>query len=254
MDAVAFRGVTLGFSGHAILRDVEARVAPGEFIGVLGPNGAGKTTLLRAILGLIRPLGGIVEVFGAPARPGHAAIGYLPQSRPAAPPPVRGLDLLGASRNGTRFGLPLPSAEARADIDWALAQVDAGDLARRKLAELSGGERQRVMIAQALLGRPRLLLLDEPLTSLDPRYQQGVVRLLRDTQLRLGLTVLCIAHDLNVVLPAVDRVLYVGNGQVALGAVDDVVTPPVLSRLYGTPIEVVRAGAHRFTIARDSAG
>jgi len=248
-EAVALRGVTLGFPGCTLLHDVDFSVRQGEFVGVLGPNGAGKTTLLRALLGLVRPYAGRIDVFGAPAHPGHSAVGYLPQTRAGALPTVRGIDLLAASRGGARWGLPFSSAAAKTEIAWALGQVDATALAQRPLAQLSGGERQRVLIAQALLGRPRLLLLDEPLSNLDPRHQRAVVRLLRDIQLRLELTVLCIVHDLNVVLQAVDRVLYVGNGQVALGAVDEVVTGPVLSRLYGAPIDVVRSGEYRFAVA-----
>jgi zinc/manganese transport system ATP-binding protein len=247
--AVALHGVTLGFPGCTVLRDIDLTVAPGEFIGVLGPNGAGKTTLLRALLGLVRPSTGKIEILGAPAQPGHSAIGYLPQTRPGALPTVRGIDLLVASLSGTRWGLPFSSAEAKAEIAWALDQVDATALAQRPLAQLSGGERQRVLIAQSLLGRPRLLLLDEPLSNLDPRHQRAVVSLLREIQQKLGLTVLCIVHDLNVVLPAVDRVLYVGNGQVALGTIDEVVTGPVLSLLYGAPIDVVRSGEYRFAVA-----
>ncbi|MEJ0046609.1 MAG: metal ABC transporter ATP-binding protein [Rhodospirillales bacterium] len=248
-DAVLLRGVTLGFPGCTVLRDVDLSVQQGEFVGVLGPNGAGKTTLLRALLGLVRPSTGHIEIFGTKAHPGHSGIGYLPQTLPGALPTVRGIDLLAASLGGTRWGLPFSSADAKSEIARALAHVDATGLAQRPLAQLSGGERQRVLIAQALLGQPRLLLLDEPLSNLDPRHQRAVVRLLRDIQQRLALTVLCIVHDLNVVLPVVDRVLYVGNGQVAIGAVDEVVTGPVLSRLYGAPIEVVRSGEFRFAVA-----
>ena len=135
----------------------------------------------------------------------------------------------------------------------ALGAVDAVSLADRPIGALSGGERQRVLVAQALLGQPRLLLLDEPLASLDPRNQAAVVRMLRGLQQRLGLTVLCSAHDLNVLLPAVDRVLYVGAGQAVLGAVDEVVTAPVLSRLYGGPIDVVRAEGRVFVVPADRA-
>jgi zinc/manganese transport system ATP-binding protein len=232
-----------------VLRDVDLAVNQGEFLGVLGPNGAGKTTLLRALLGLVRPSAGKIEIFGAPAHPGHSGIGYLPQTRPGALPTVRGIDLLASSVGGTRWGLPFTSAEAKAEIAWALDQVDATSLAQRPLTQLSGGERQRVLIAQSLLGRPRLLLLDEPLSNLDPRHQRAVVRLLRDIQQKLSLTVLCIVHDLNVMLPAIDRVLYIGNGRVALGTVDEVVTGSVLSLLYGAPIEVVRSGEYRFAVA-----
>jgi zinc/manganese transport system ATP-binding protein len=253
VTAARFSGVSLGFGGRTVLADASFAIDPGEFVGLLGPNGAGKTTLLRAMLGLHRPMAGRIEIFGEPARPGHAAIGYLPQAAAQALPPVTGRDLLAASWHGARFGLPRLGAEGHAAVAAALAAVDATALAERPVAALSGGERQRALVAQALLGQPRLLLLDEPLASLDPRNQAAVLHLLRDLQRRFGLTVLCSAHDLNVLLPVAQRVLYVGAGQAVLGAVDEVVTAPVLSRLYGSPIDVVRAGGRVFVVPADRA-
>ena len=135
-------------------------------------------------------------------------------------------------------------------IDETLAAVGARDLAERPLSEMSGGERQRLLLAQALLGEPRLLLLDEPLISLDHRYQEAVVDLVRGFARERNITVLFSAHELNQLVGALDRVLYLGNGQAALGTVEEVVTAPVLSRLYGTDIEVVRAGGHIFVLSR----
>src|SRR6202030_4133344 len=127
-----------------------------------------------------------------------------------------------------------------AEVDRALDLVGASDLARRPLAETSGGERQRLLLAQALVGHPRLLLLDEPLISLDPHYQGDVVALAKSLQGELGITILFSAHELNPLLGALDRVLYLGRGQAALGTVDEVITRTVLSRLYGSEIDVVR--------------
>jgi zinc/manganese transport system ATP-binding protein len=245
MTAITLSGATLGYPGRRVLSDIDLTIHQGEFIGLFGANGAGKTTLLRALLGLLRPLAGTITVLGAPATPGQHGVGYLPQTTDA-PPPIRGLDLLAASTNGASWGLARLNAAGHANIAWALDQVGATALAARRFTTLSGGERQRILIAQALLGHPRVLLLDEPLAGLDPSHQQGTVRLLRDLQRRLGLTVLCSAHDLNVLLPAMDRVLYLGGGQAALGRVEDVVTAPVLSRLYGAPIEVLHAGGRIF--------
>ena len=253
MSALEFAGVSLGFGGRTVLQGVDLAVRQGEFVAVLGPNGAGKSTLLRACVGLVKPASGQVRVFGAQARPGQEGVGYMPQALEGGALRVRGIDLLAASFGGARWGAWGVGAAARAEIDWALDQVGARALARRKFAELSGGERQLVLIAQALLGRPRMLLLDEPLAGLDPRNQAAVVRLLREIQQRLELTVLCIAHDLNVVLNAVDRVMFVGGGQVALGSVDEVATAPVLSRLYGAAIEVVRAGGRIFIAEAEGA-
>ncbi len=251
--AVAFHGVRVALGGRTVLDGVDLAVQAGEFVGVLGPNGAGKTTLMRAVLGLVRPSAGRVEVLGRPARRGNPAIGYMPQVRAAgAPIRLSGWEFVAGVVDGHRLGLPWPGRQGRAAVDRALALVDAAGLARRPLGELSGGERQRLLLAQALVGQPRLLLLDEPLVNLDPRHQRTVVELARSLQRELGLSVLFSAHDVNPLLGALDRVLYVAAGRVAVGAVDEVVTGPVLSRLYGAPIEVVRAGGRVFVLAADA--
>lgn len=249
MSAVALDGVTLARGGRIVLRDVSLAIERGEFIGVLGANGAGKTTLMRAILGLLPPSAGRITVNGRPPTRGDAAIGYMPQVR--TPPPARlsGWDFVAAAVNGHRFGLPILSAAGRREVDWALERVGATALARRALGEVSGGERQRLLLAQALLGRPALLLLDEPLISLDPAHQQAVVDLTRDIQRALGIAVLFTAHELNPLLNAMDRVLYLGRGQAALGTVEEVVTARVLSRLYGSPIDVIHYGDRIFVMS-----
>jgi len=249
MTAIAFDGVSLALGGRTILKDVTFAVEEPEFVGVLGANGAGKTTLMRAILGLVPPRAGLIRVLGtAPAR-GNPAIGYMPQARSTAALRLSGRDFVAAAAGGHRWGLPFPSPDNRREVAWALDQVGATALARRPLAEISGGERQRLLLAQALLGRPKLLLLDEPLISLDPHHQREVVALARELQQSLGVTVLFSAHELNPLLHALDRVLYLGCGEAALGTVDDVVTGPVLSRLYGTPIEVVHLGGRIFVMS-----
>ncbi len=246
MNAISLRGVSLGYPGREVLTSIDLSLQRDEFVGLFGANGSGKTTLLRAILGLVRPTAGTIDILGQPAGAGRRAIGYLPQTRATAWPPVRGRDLLAASLHGARWGLPHRSAADRGAIDRALGEVGAADLAARRIGELSGGERQRVLIAQALLGTPAILLLDEPLAGLDPRHQRDIVDLLSALKRRHGLTVLCSAHDLNVLGDAMDRVLYLGNGQAALGTVEDVVTGPVLTRLYGAPIEVLHARGRVF--------
>ena len=147
--------------------------------------------------------------------------------------------------------LPHASAAIRADVDRVLDLVDAHALAARPLSELSGGERQRLLLAQCLLGNPKVLLLDEPLISLDPRHQTGVVDLVRRVQRELNITVLFSAHELNPLLNSLDRVLYLGNGRAALGTVDEVITKPVLSQLYGSPIDVMRVNGRIFVMSGD---
>jgi zinc/manganese transport system ATP-binding protein len=219
---------------------------------VLGPNGAGKTTLTRAILGLVPVSAGRITVLGSPASRGHARLGYMPQTRSAAASArLCGWDFVASAVDGHRWGLPMPGAAGRREVARVLELVDAADLARRPLADLSGGERQRLLLAQALLGTPRLLLLDEPLISLDPHHQSAVVALVRRLQQALRLTVLFTAHELNPLVGAMDRVLYLGGGHAALGTVDEVITGPVLSRLYGSEIEVVRLGGRIFVLSGD---
>jgi zinc/manganese transport system ATP-binding protein len=251
LNAIDIENVTLSVGGTTVLSKVSLAVAEGEFVGVLGANGSGKTTLFRAILGLNRPVEGSIAVLGKPVTRGNVEIGYLPQVR-TTPPAVAlaGRDFLASSINGHRFGLPFASATAQREIDRALETVNARDLAKRPLSEMSGGERQRLLIAEALIGNPRLLLLDEPLIGLDPHQQQVVVELVRDLARDLKLTVLFSAHELNQLLGAIDRVLYLGRGHAALGTVDDVIQPDVLTPLYGAPIEVVRAGGHIFVMSK----
>jgi zinc/manganese transport system ATP-binding protein len=250
MRAIEFRDTGLTLGGRTVLAGVTLDIAAGEFIGVLGPNGAGKTTLMRAVLGLVPPVRGSIRVLGAPARRGNPAIGYMPQARgPIAAIRLSGWDFVASVVNGHRLGLPVLNARGRAEVERVLELVGGRDLAARLVAELSGGERQRLLLAQALIGRPRLLLLDEPLISLDPQRQHGTVELVRSLQAELGLTVLFSAHELNPLLGALDRVLYLGSGQAALGTVDEVITGPVLSRLYGGVIEVVRAKGRIFVMS-----
>jgi len=250
LNAVELDGVTIGIGGRTILRDVTLAVGSGEFVGVLGPNGAGKTTLFRGLLGLVAPSAGAMRVLGRPAARGAPGVGYMPQAR-SAPGGMRlnGEAFLASAVHGERWGVPRLDAAGRADIRRVLDLVGAVGLAERPLRALSGGERQLLLLAQALLGRPRLLLLDEPLLNLDPRRQHGIVALVRRLARELDVTVLFSAHELNPLLGSIDRVLYLGGGHAAIGAVDEVITGPVLSRLYGADIEVVRAGGRIFVMS-----
>jgi zinc/manganese transport system ATP-binding protein len=250
VSAVEFVKVTLGYGARTVLADMNLAIGDNEFIGVLGPNGSGKTTLMRALLGLVPPRSGTIRVFGRPVARGHPSIGYMPQARSALEQHrLSGWDFVASGVGGHRWGLPLLGRAERQQVAWALAQVHATDIALRPLAEISGGERQRLLLAQALLGRPRLILLDEPLINLDPHHQQAVVELTRRLQQDLGITVLFSAHELNSVLGALDRVLYLGHGHAALGTVDEVVTGPVLSQLYGSEIDVVRLNGRIFVMS-----
>ncbi len=250
MDVIDISHAAIEVGGRTILSDVSIAIKPGEFIGVLGPNGAGKTTLMRTILGLIPPAAGSVRVFGTSPRRGNPAIGYVPQLRSVRPDlRMRGLDFIASSLHGERWGLPLLSPADRRVIEDTLASVGARDLARRPMSDMSGGERQLLLLAQALIGTPQLLLLDEPLISLDSRRQLEVIGLVRRISRERRITVMLSAHELNQLLGALDRVLYLGSGMAVAGTVEDVVTAPVLSKLYDADIDVVRAGGRIFVVA-----
>jgi len=250
VNAIELRDVRLALGARTILDGVSLDIAASEFVGVLGPNGSGKTTLMRAVLGLVAPVHGTIRVLGRPAARGNPAIGYMPQVRGAIGNlRLRGWDFVAGAVEGHRLGLPILGKAGRAEVDRVLDLVGARDLAHRPLAETSGGERQRLLLAQTLIGRPRLLLLDEPLISLDPHHQRAVVELTKSLQTELGIAVLFSAHELNPLLGALDRVLYLGGGQAALGTVDDVISGPVLSRLYGSDIDVVRLHGRIFVMS-----
>ena len=252
MSALSFDNVTIRLGGRDILSAASFDIKDSEFVGMLGPNGAGKTTLMRAALGLIPVASGAIAVLGRPATRGNALIGYMPQTRLAvAGLRIRGWDVVASAAIGGRFGFVSLDRATRREIDWALDEVGARDLARRSIGELSGGERQLVLLSQALIGKPRLMMLDEPLISLDPAHQKNVVEIARRICDDLKIAILFSAHELNPLVNAIDRVLYLGGGAAVIGAVEDVVTGPVLSRLYQADIEVVHIKDRYFVMAGD---
>jgi zinc/manganese transport system ATP-binding protein len=252
VTALRFDNVTIRLGRRDILKAATFAIGEGEFVGMLGANGAGKTTLMRAALGLVPAASGEIHVLDGPVRRGNPAVGYAPQNRGAVGGlRLTGWDVVASAAVGGRFGLVRLDRATRREIDWALDEVGARDLAKRSIGELSGGERQRVLLSQALLGRPRLLLLDEPLISLDPAHQSGVVEIARRLCDQLRMAILFSAHELNPLVNAIDRVLYLGAGAAVIGPVEEVVTGPVLSRLYAAEIEVVRAKGRYFVMSGD---
>jgi zinc/manganese transport system ATP-binding protein len=250
VTALGFDNVTVRLGGRDILSAASFAIEDGEFVGMLGANGAGKTTLMRAALGLVPVASGAIAVLDRPVTRGNALIGYMPQSGGAvARLRLSGWDVVASAAIGGRFGLVRLDKAARREIDWALDQVGARDLARRSIGELSGGERQLVLLSQALIGKPRLMMLDEPLISLDPAHQRDIVEIARRICDNLKIAILFSAHELNPLVNAIDRVLYLGGGAAVIGAVDEVVTGPVLSRLYRTDIEVIHVKDRYFVMA-----
>lgn len=239
---LALRQATLAFGPRQLWAGVDLDVRVGEFVAVLGPNGSGKTSLLRAILGAQPLSGGSIAFLNGPVRRGHRRIGYIPQQKFADRGiRLRAQDLVRLGIDGNRWGPPLPSRVFRRRVAEALAAVGATGLAKAPMGLLSGGEQQRVRVAQALVGRPRLLLCDEPLSSLDLRQQRVVSELIDSSRRDHQLGVVMITHDINPVLEMVDRVVYLAAGQARIGPVDEVLTTDVLSELYQTPVDVFRS-------------
>ncbi len=249
---MSLRGAGVRLGDRWIWRDADLDIRAGEFLVVLGPNGAGKTTLLRVLLGLIPPATGSVSVFDEDPRAARRLVGYVPQRRTLDRDLyVRARDLVGLGVDGTRFGLsPAPAARRtkRELVDEAIAAVDAGAFANQPVGHLSGGELQRLLLAQALVTRPRLLLLDEPLASLDLRAQAQATSLVADVARSRGITVVLVAHDVNPLVSVLDRVAYVARGRITAGTPDEVITSQRLSALYEHRVEVLRDSLGRIVV------
>jgi zinc/manganese transport system ATP-binding protein len=259
-EILSVGGVSVSLGGRRVLSDVSFALAEGQFAGLIGPNGSGKTTLLRVMLGLQAPDSGQVLLEGRPRPRRSHRIGYVPQKFLLDPElPLRARDLVALGVDGHRFGIRRPSRSRAGAVRELLVAVGADGLADARVGELSGGEQQRVLIAHALAGDPRALLLDEPLANLDLRAGREVVGLLAGLAREQGITVLISAHEMNVLLPVMERVVYLANGRAASGTTEEVVRAEVLSALYGSHVDVLNVHGRLLVVAgagdeRDLAG
>lgn len=255
--AVRFDHAAVQIAGRTIWSDVNLQVAQGEFLAVLGPNGVGKSTLVKAVLGLVGLSAGSVTVLGQPAGQSGRQIGYLPQRRSFdASLRVRGVDIVGLGSDGERWGVPLPfgtrflpSRRAAAErVHEVIELVGAAAYAGRPIGQISGGEQQRLLIAQALVKGPKLLVLDEPLDSLDLPSQASVAALISRICREHQVTVMLVAHDVNPILPYLDRVAYIAPGGAVCGSPNEVIRSEILTKLYRTPVEVLTASDGRLVV------
>jgi zinc/manganese transport system ATP-binding protein len=241
-NPVEVRGGRLDLGERTLWADLDLSVAPGEFLAVLGPNGSGKTSLLRVLLGQLPLSAGTASVAGRPARAGTPGVGYVPQQKALDEGlTLRGRDLVGFGLDGHRWGPGLRGRAGRRErVRDALRSVGAEHLADAPVGRLSGGEQQRLRVAQALVGTPEVLLCDEPLLSLDLAHQQTVAGLIDARRREAGTAVLFVTHEINPILPLVDRVLYLVDGRFRIGPPEEVMTTEVLSDLYRSPVDVLR--------------
>lgn len=236
------RGATLRFGDRTLWKGLDLDVQAGEFLAVLGANGTGKTSLIRTILGQRKLTAGTIELLGEPVHGGSREIGYIPQQKSLSQgTPLRARDLIGYGIDGHLWGPPLATRARRRQIDEVLESVGASAYGDAPVASLSGGEQQRIRIGQAIAGRPKLLLCDEPLLSLDLAQQRSVSELIDAKRRELDTGVVFVTHDVNPLLGMVDRVLYLAGGRFRIGTPDEVLRSTVLSSLYDTPVEVIRS-------------
>lgn len=240
-DIVVAKNLTVGYAKKPVWKDASFSVERGEFVAVIGPNGAGKTTMFRLLLGLQQPLSGTIKVFGEKPKRGNPKIGYIPQRHTIdSETNIECSELVRLAYSGNKFGLSLsPHEEKKRALD-TLAAVGATDLATKSLGSLSGGELQRIFLAEALVGDPEMLLLDEPLSNLDIRRIKDLVGLMNSVVKARKVTAFLVAHDINPLIQYLDKVIYVANGKVATGTPKEVLTSKRLSALYGTDVEVLR--------------
>ena len=254
-DVLVVDGACVRLGGREVLHNIKFSLGSGQFVGLIGSNGAGKTTLLRVILGLQPLAAGRVTIAGLSTAAGRKLVGYVPQKiQLDADMPVRARDLVGLGLDGNRLGIPLPSRRRAALVDEMLAAVDADKFAGRRVGSLSGGEQQRVMIAHALISKPRMLLLDEPLANLDIRSAQEIIALLAKVSTQQQVSVLISAHDMNPLLPVMDRIVYMAAGQAASGPTEQVVRGDVLSRLYRSHVDVINVHGRVLVVAGTGEG
>jgi len=258
VPAIELERAAVAIAGRTVWSEVSIRVEAGEFVALLGANGSGKSTLLNVVLGALPLQAGRARVLGRAPGQANRAIGYLPQRRAFdAGMRLRGRDIVRLGLDGDRWGFALPlalgrsggrRAAANSRVERAIEMVGAGGYAERAIGECSGGEQQRLLIAQALVAEPRLFLLDEPLDSLDLPNQASVAALVHQLCRQAGAAVVLVAHDVNPLLPYIDRVIYVAGGRALEGAVEEVISSETLSSLYGVPVEVLRASDGRLVV------
>ncbi|MDN5606440.1 ATP-binding cassette domain-containing protein [Rothia sp. HC945] len=252
--SVELEAAALSFGDRTLWKDLTLEIDQGEYFAVLGPNGSGKSTFLKTLLGLLPLSGGSVRVLGDGVRRGNPRIGYVPQQRAFGPDtPLRARDLVGLGLDGHRWGPGFPSRRRKARVDELLERVGATEYAAVPIGLLSGGEQQRLRVAQALASRPRLLLCDEALLSLDLRHQSAVSQLIEEYRRESGATVVFVTHEINPIIDDVDRVLYLANGRFTVGSVEDVMTTETLSRVYGAPVQVLRVDGRYVVVGSGAA-
>ena len=230
-ELIVCRDVSLGYEGRSVLSGLNLTISKGDYLCVVGDNGSGKSTLMRGLLGLLQPQIGHIE--HAPALR-HGAIGYLPQQTRAQrdfPATVLEVVLSGClNRRGLHF---LYTPAQRSEAMMNLGQLGILELKDRCYRELSGGQQQRVLLARALCAAGELLILDEPVTGLDPAAAQELYRTLEYLNKQEGIAIVAVTHDIRSALRYADHILHAGHGTYFFGTAADYLTSPWGKRFGG---------------------
>ena len=248
-NIIKAKNLSIAYGNHVVWQNANFTVKKGKFIGILGPNGAGKTTLFRLLLGLEKPTSGELDVLGKNPHRGNPHIGYVPQRHHVdSDMNIEALEIVRIGLTGNKWGMSFSGEKEREMALDALKIVGAEKLAYRPLGKLSGGELQRVFLAEALVAKPDLLLLDEPLANLDIRREANLVQLVSEIVKSGGVTALLIAHNINPLLPVLDSVIYIAEGKIATGTPNEIFTSESLTKIYGTQVEVLHDSHGRVAI------
>lgn len=246
MNIIECQNIDVRLGTRLILSKLNLQIKENQFIGIFGPNGSGKTTFMKVLLGIIPYSNGKITILNKTPQKARKQIGYIPQYRDMELFRLKGRDFIATSIHGHKLGLPFLSKKDLYHIDEVLDQVHARDLAFIPLSEMSGGQRQRLLLAQALLGHPQLIIMDEPFSNLDPKWVKIILSLIKELQEQRKLTILLSTHDLNPLIKIMDKIICIGNQKAILGEVDQVITSDILTGLYGFPIDVIKTDQHLF--------
>ena len=251
-DSILFDHVTLGHADKLVLQDVNLTISRGEAVGIIGPNGCGKTTLLKSLLGLIKPVKGSIDVFGIPASIARRRIGYVPQRETLdISYPATVLDVVIMGRYAGIGMFRRPGRPDRQKAEQAVADVGLTRFLHDPVVHLSGGQRQRILIARALAADPEILLLDEPTAAVDVRAQHEIIDILKTLHNERKLSIFFVTHDINPIYPLVDRVIYMVDGRVFIGNLQEMLTPGKLGRIYNADVHVTEMGGQLCVIVGD---
>jgi manganese/zinc/iron transport system ATP- binding protein len=231
--AIAVRDLTVAYDERPVLWDIDLDVPSGVLMAIVGPNGAGKTTMIKAILDLVRPAAGQVEILGQPYRKSRDKVGYVPQRGSVDWDfPTNVLDVVQMGRYGALGWLRRPGQQDRELALQALEKVSMLDFADRQISQLSGGQQQRVFLARALVQDAQVYLMDEPFQGVDATTERAIVTLLKDLR-SAGKTVVCVHHDLQTVPDYFDWVALLNVRKIASGPVAEVYNETNLRLTYG---------------------